>query len=179
MLIFEGSDCLGKSTAAKKAVRMVVEHDVAPVIYGHMTRPNGSFDFFQNYKPFISPYVIQDRFHLGSMAYHDGVMTEHHLRIVEGLIHAAGGVVVNIYCSNYHIYEQRIAADTRGNILSVQLMTEANQRFHVMALGRGHLRPIIDFNIDVGDGYVSDETIEAIVQTWMERRKEAMKLWTL
>lgn len=179
MLIIEGSDCLGKSTVVKKIASLVTQWDGHPVATAHMSRPNGSFDFFTGYRPFISPYVIFDRFHLGSLAYHNDVMTKVHLRIIEGWIRSAGGLVVLLYSSDEKWYRDRIEHDPRGNILPVDLMCEANRRFTDIAHSENNMA--IDYFIDVNEssGFVDDQFIERITKDWIECRREAIRTWTL
>lgn len=173
MLIIEGSDCLGKTTLANSILKRV--NEIAPklsAVISHMTRPDeNTFDFFTDYFPMIIPTVIQDRFHLGSLAYHDNKMTPENLRIIEGQIFSRGGFVVVLYASNFRRYWERLQQDTRSSILSKECQAEANRRFYLMVHDTtNRCRPIIDISYDVLPLFVSQVCINEIVDLWLARR---------
>jgi hypothetical protein len=177
MLVIEGSDGLGKTTFAKAIVRYVVEHDYYPVMYSHMTRQNGSFNFFEQYKPFCNPFTVQDRFHLGGIAYHTKKITLNRLRIIEGWIHGQGGQVIILYCPDFHQYEKYIEQDLRGNLLDTDLLIEANRRYYCMAEERSHPQPIFDEAIAVKPEeqiYPNEDTVERVAEEWIQRRREVL-----
>jgi thymidylate kinase len=177
MLIIEGSDCLGKTTLANSILKRVQELGEAATIR-HLGRPDATFDFYTDYFSMIEPTVIQDRFHLGALAYHDNVMTADHLRIIEGWIFSGGSLVILLYCEDFLAYRKRIENDHRRNILRNDILEEANKRYTLMADGRFLPAPIIDIKFNIypigGDfpNYVSSEQITLIVDLWLQRRKE-------
>lgn len=172
MLVIEGPDNVGKTVFAKAIVKYVVEHDCHSVMYQHMTRQNGSFNFFEDYKPLINPYAVQDRFHLGGLAYHEGVINVSQLRIIEGWIYGNGGLIILLHASDHRWYEERIHLDNRGNILDLPVMVEANFRYHNMIEKGG---PRIDVRWDVSGEHFPDEAfVESVAEQWIERRREIL-----
>ncbi|GAG05660.1 unnamed protein product, partial [marine sediment metagenome] len=114
MLIIEGSDCLGKTTLAKKIVLKMMEKGY-PTIYSHMGRPNEQlFDFFLDYKKMINPCAVMDRFHLGGLAYHHGKISPPRLEIINAWIRSVGGLIVVLYAGNGIQYRERLKNDERG-----------------------------------------------------------------
>lgn len=176
-LIIEGSDNLGKTTFAKKLIRYVWDHDKYPVMYSWMTRPNeATFDFFESYKMMINPYTIQDRFHLGAIAYHENKISAEHLNWIEEWIRDIGGFVVLLYAKDEQWYKEHIVKDNRGNLLANEILCKANSAFTRMAYGNHTLRPDIKFKFDVSDGnFISDANIEHIAEIWMQYRCRFMK----
>jgi len=174
MLIIEGSDCLGKTTLANNILKRVQELGEIATIR-HLGRPDTTFDFYTDYFPMIEPSVIQDRFHLGALAYHDGVMTPDHLRIIEGWIYSHGGFIILMYASDFRKYRKRIENDPRGNLLEVPILEEANKRFYELV--HCNKKAIIDFSWDMYDfkseeQYIGQYTINELTEQWLQRRKE-------
>jgi len=178
MLIIEGSDCLGKTTFAKKVVKRVSELGY-PVVYSWMTRPNESiFDFFLDYRKMINPYSVQDRFHLGGLAYHHNKIFPRELKIINSWIRSVGGLIVVLFAGDEEWYEQRIREDERGNLLNWPILCEANKIFKEYGLGGD-----CDFSLDILPEncqqpvpkkipcFVENIGIETIMREWINRRE--------
>jgi len=178
MLVIEGSDCLGKTTLAKAIVRKVSEMGI-PVVYSWMTRPNeDKFDFFHAYKDMLNPCAVQDRFHLGGLAYHKDKISSWRLQIINAWIRSIGGLIVVLYAADEEWYEQRIRADERENILSWPIMCQGNTFFKKYAR-TGDVD--YSFNIlpelcyDEFNGkpmFISDADIDELINEWISRRRE-------
>jgi hypothetical protein len=141
----------------------------------HMTRPDEeTWDFYTDYFPMIIPNVIQDRFHLGALAYHDNKMSAERLRIIEGWIYSRGGLIVLMYCSDFRLYRKRLEQDTRSSILTIDHQVQANQRFYGMVNCKKHV--LYDYAIDTTFAgtmkYPDEELVEKIANDWLKRRKE-------
>lgn len=175
MLIIEGSDCLGKTTLAKKIVVKMMEKGY-PTVYSHMTRPNESiFDFFLNYKKILNPCAVQDRFHLGGLAYHHDKITPQKLQIINAWIRAKGGLIVVLYAGDEVAYRKRLENDKRGNMLTIDKMCAGNNFFKRYALNqdkdwRFNIMPSMMNSLEV-PMYVSDFDIDEIVDEWIQRRQ--------
>lgn len=172
MLIIEGSDFVGKTTFANKLVVMAIEDAKYPVWYCHMSRPNPAFNWFEDYQDYLSKYAVQDRYHLGSLAYHDGVMDLATLRIIEGWLFSLGSFVVLFYCSDYDWYHERLTEHEQTvTNFDVDTLMEANHRFHSMGSFDTPVRPIVDYYIDIAPKYGYPETChaEAILDGWYKR----------
>jgi hypothetical protein len=185
MLIIEGSDCLGKSTIVKAISDKLMEPGCRHYTC-HMSRPDDSFNFFTDYANMMGVNTIQDRFHLGALAYHENTYTPAERTIIEGRLLMEGSVIVVLYAADFRWYENHIEADTRGNLLSRDKLCEANQRFAKMvSMQHQHhpLAPHIDFSFDISPAFghkkirwVSQTSINTITQEWLKRR-EAAERW--
>ena len=176
-LIIEGSDNLGKTTFAKKLVRYIWDHDKYPVMYSWMTRPNeNTFDFYNDYAMLINPWTIQDRFHLGAIAYHENKITAEHLNHIDGWIRDAGGFVVLFFAENKKWYKKHLAKDKRGNLLANKILCKANSIFTQIAVQDHPLRPQFAYAFDISDGrFVEDNFVKIIAKRWIERRQRIME----
>jgi archaellum biogenesis ATPase FlaH len=176
-LIIEGSDNLGKTILAKKLVRYVIDHGNYPVMYSWMTRPNeATFDFFTSYKMMLNSYTVQDRFHLGALAYHNNRISKRHLEYIEQWIENRGGFVVLLYANDEDWYKHHIARDDRGNLLANDALCKANSVFKKMAIGKHRLHPIIKYVFDISnERFVDDRCVQTIAEDWMRKRRESMK----
>lgn len=179
MLVIEGADCLGKTTLAKKIVRKVSEKGF-PVVYSWMTRPNEQiFDFFLDYKKMLNPCAVQDRFHLGGLAYHTDKISAQKLQIINAWIRSVGGLIIVLYAGDGEWYEQRIREDERGNLLSWPVMCKANAFFRNFSTSGGmdsdyafNILPCgIMKNKEDYPNYVSDNDVDELVEEWLERRQ--------
>jgi len=173
-LIIEGSDNLGKTTFAKKLIRYIWDHDKYPVMYSWMTRPNEeTFDFCESYKMMLNPYTVQDRFHLGALAYHKNKLSFSSLNLVEHWIENCGGLVVLFYAENESWYENYISKDKRGNLLDIQTLCKANSVFKRIALRKHKLHPMIDYAFDISEKHFpSDTAVKFIANDWIRKRRE-------
>lgn len=172
-LIIEGSDDLGKTTFAKKLIRYIWDHDKYPVMYSWMTRPNETaFDFFKSYQMMLNPYTIQDRFHLGAIAYHKDKITVEHLDHIEEWIREAGGLVVLFFAEDEKWYKEHLAKDKRGNLLANEILCKANSVFTQIATNQHPLRPSFSYAFDISGGqFVEDKFVELIAGCWIARRR--------
>jgi len=177
-LIIEGSDDLGKTTFAKKLIRYIWDHDEYPVMYSWMTMPNETtFDFFKSYEMMLNPYTIQDRFHLGALAYHkDKITIPHTLLCIERWIRDTGGFVILFFAEDERWYKEHLAKDKRGNLLANEILCKANFIFTQIANYHHPLRPWYDYAFDISDGhFVEDKFVKIIAERWIERRREFIK----
>lgn len=69
MLIVEGPDLVGKTTFCRALVRRADERGLFPAIYHHLSRLPSTWDPERDYLPLVSPFVVQDRFHLSEIVY--------------------------------------------------------------------------------------------------------------
>jgi hypothetical protein len=170
MLVIEGSDALGKTTFAKKIVRYVMDHDKYPCMYSWMTRPNeATFDFFESYKMWINPYTVQDRFHLGALAYHKDKLPSNRIHTVNDWIYGINGFIVVLYAEDEKWYREHINQDTRGNLLANDILCKANSIFK--KIGRSSHRHHPYFSFNVCNGFVGDDAVERIAECWMRQRR--------
>jgi hypothetical protein len=177
MLIIEGSDRLGKTTAINKMRALTAQWN-PPILYSHMSRPNEEkFDFYKDYRPLISTYTIQDRFHLGGIVWHDAI-SQCHLRRIEAWLDLVASKTIVLFASDFRWYEKWIKEDDRGNLLSDIAMIEANQEYYSMAMGRHPLHPKIDFSWDVKSQHVDEPQFVDLdtMQGWIRLWKDSLNL---
>jgi geranylgeranyl pyrophosphate synthase len=180
MLIIEGSDCLGKTTFARK-----LEHYCArflPTYYLHMTKQNmSSFDFLHDYERVIDSCIVADRFHLGTLAYPDHKMDENILRKIESSIYAASGLIMVIYASDLNWYQKILNNDKRPNMSTEtkQRMFEANlvyKSFVDCSFEYYNLQPSIDLALNIKSSgsfeiwWPDAAMISRVGNRWIERR---------
>lgn len=158
MLIFEGADNLGKTTAARSLC----------LPYQKMGRPPESFNFHTHYLPLINPAAVQDRFHLGSLAWHSGVMTEPHLRDIEKWLLQAGSVVVIFYAEDEDWYRSHLQLSDREQLFSVDGILAGNKVFKDIVHHSHELNPRYDFAFCASHDspYPSHEEVRSWMEAW-------------
>lgn len=169
MLIIEGGDCLGKTTAAKVAVDYIRKNTEIPVLYVHMSRPNEDrFDFYKGYEHLMCRHAVYDRFHLGGIAYHSEKIPPHRLSVLQGWIYSRGAYVVVMYTTDTKWYRERLEADDRGNILDIDKMLQGNLIFTNMAEQSTSIHNDYGFNVKTLHGEVQFPT-EKVIQFWCDQ----------
>ncbi len=167
MLILEGSDHLGKTTAAKGAVRLMNGRGDYPVRYQHMTRQAPSFNFASDYLDMMSLLAVQDRFHLGAIAYHEKVMPNECLRWLEGQILIRASVIVIFVCRNDLWYKERLQK-SKGQMFDVDFMVEANRRYVEMVEKR-----LVHYDfakyVNGPEDFPDESDIDLWIDVWLRR----------
>lgn len=177
MLILEGADCLGKTMAAKRLVELAHTNQFEyPVSYAHMSRPNQYFDFHTHYLDMISRFAVQDRFHLGSLVWHRGVMDEAKLRVIEGWLLSVGSLVVVFATDDETWYADHLKHSTKPEMFELDQIIEANRQFMTMiglGFNGGELEayPHVDeqYIVNGTNGFVPDALLETWLQKWYRR----------
>lgn len=178
MIVIEGSDALGKTTLAKKIVEKMMEKGF-PTIYSHMGRPNEQlFNFFFDYKKMINPCAVQDRFHLGGLAYHHDRISKQKLQIINAWIRSVGGIIIVLYAADEEWYRRRLENDERASILPIDAMCEGNSFFrNFSSVGRmdsDYSYNVLPCNVEWSNItkplYLNDYDIDELVEEWLERR---------
>jgi len=168
VLIIEGADELGKTTAAKRLVELAAEDGKYPIRYAHMSRPNSTFDFFNDYSDMFSLFAVQDRFHIGGMVWHKNAISTSALRIIEGRLYTLGSVVVVMHTSDKDWYDAALSKGKPQSFSTNDIVT-ANDMF--CALSQNNVVSS-DFIYDVKDGkYPSDDTLSMWLDCWYSRLK--------
>lgn len=190
MLILEGSDYLGKTTAANRLVELASERAargvklletgddltirdaIFPVRYCHMTRPNLAFDHFTDFQDLISVHAVQDRFHLGSLAYHENAITAETLSFIEAWLGNVGSYTVVFISTNKEWYEKRLQTSSRKEMFSIEQLCKVNDIYFDMVAGN-YLFPVkIDRTICIDENsWPTDELLNDILDCWYRRLK--------
>lgn len=177
MLVIEGADNLGKTTAAQKIVAMAAlraqsrPESFFPIRYTHMTRPNEAFDFFADYQDMVSKYAVQDRFHLGGLVWHQNKIDNASLRIIEGWLYSLGSFIVVFYSDDDVWYRRHLSDNQKKEMFKPQVLEQANRTFRMIAQGEHPARPAVDLAININGrkGFPSDSQLETILDAWSLR----------
>lgn len=176
MLILEGSDDVGKTTAAMRMVflaaqRAEVEERAAwryPVRYEHMTRPNAGFDFYRDYMDMVSMFAIADRFHIGGLVWHDAI-PYNKLKLIESWLLAVGSFTVLFVSDDPDWYTERLEARSRDHMFDAGTLMAANNSYLDMALGAYKFPVYHDQVIFVNHGWPDDNVLNTILDSWFDR----------
>lgn len=167
MLIIEGSDNLGKTKAAKRLLelsRSMAEWE-HPTYYSHMSRPHPSFNFSTDYIPRMSVDAIQDRFHLGSLVWHQGVMTDVKLRWLEGHLRIRGSFIVIFVASDRDWYDKHLQGSPKPEMFGHHALLNANDKYRSLVDSVDH-----DIVVDVsGEKWPDDAMLYEWLTEWKLR----------
>lgn len=185
MLILEGPDEIGKTTAAKTLVQLAADHadrvlqgihngKARPAFYSHMTRQNSAFDFFYDYQDLMSLHGIQDRFHIGALVYHSAVITEHRFRIVEGWLASLASYTVVMYAGTDKHYMELLDRCKKDQMFDREFCIATNGAYRSLACGEHDFPPHVD-EIWVSTPkmpYPDANTLRSWLDTWYDRLAE-------
>lgn len=175
MFLIEGSDNLGKTTAAKTLIKLCNTPDCPyPIRYGHMSRPNEDvFNFGSDYMDLISVFAVQDRFHIGGMFYHPNRISLPALRWIEGQMQIRGSFTVLLVAKETLWYEEHLRKFQKEEMFDIKYMLEANE-FFIHHAERTLAGDLDDFRFDVihdvsEDQFVTETQLFDWKQKWFER----------
>lgn len=178
MLVIEGPDNLGKTTACRRLVEIVKTLGLKAE-YRHMSRPNECFDWRHDYLKMMSPHYVQDRFHIGSILWHEKVMSLRRLQIIDSWICGLGGLVVLFYASDEKWYENSLRESKKEEMFSPDNILRANRLCKRIAESWATENVVadfvsVDFAYDVSRfGFADDRVLRTIADEWILRRLEA------
>lgn len=175
MLIIEGSDNLGKTTAARKIAAMMAEHFREPQradrYYKHMTKPPDDFDHAREYMERVGPHA-QDRFHLGALTY--GRLTNNGncpssrvMRIVQRYLRWHGCVVVVMHAERDWL---RRAQYAKEEMYRLDTILDVNDAFRALTRTTNGGEPYCDLDYDVSKrGFPGEEALREWFEAWRSR----------
>lgn len=164
MLILEGSDHLGKTTAAKRLVELAAQDARYPARYAHMSRPNSVFNFDSDYDDMMSRYAVQDRFHLGGAVWHEGVLNSAGIFEIDRRLRTYGTLTVVMYTSHESWYRERLVKHGKAELFGVDALLEANRKFAELSAHHADL----SYNVMSGE-YPSDLELRRWLKAWYAR----------
>lgn len=168
MLILEGADNLGKTTAAKRLVELAKVSGEFPVRYQHMTRPDeATFNFKSHYLDMISMYAVQDRFHLGGIVYHDNKLQEPALRWLEGNLLAHGSLCVIFVCNDLTWYEKHLRTEVKEEMFTIEKMINVN-KFYLRMVRENSVWMDDVMYVEEGN-FPTDEILKGWLDRWYAR----------
>lgn len=133
MLIIEGPDCVGKTTAARYIAQKT------GWAYKHMSKPGPDFDHFLDYMCLAGENAVWDRFHLGSLAYGIAITNEgqdqefERLRAVTRLLDFFGVTTVIMYSSDRDWMLSTAEHDERDQMYDTGKIVAVNDVYRWMA----------------------------------------------
>lgn len=169
MIVVEGSDLLGKTTASKTMVK-IARSMGHMALYAHMSRPPESFKFsVPEYAALMNPFFIYDRFHYGATVWHKDCMDDCVFQIIHSKIRAIGGLCVVLFTSDEDWYSSALVKDDKSHLhFSVGDLLVANRQY------KSGFRKESDFFFDIKDGqFPTENRLYGIVEQWLLRRMDA------
>lgn len=125
MLIFEGTDCTGKTTLAHACLSRLPGY-----VYQHLSKPDPSFDFLWGYIRMYNPRAVYDRFFLSELVYTvcrgEGCRVEHWQQEAMFDFISKHCYVVLMTASDEHL--TRLAGD-KPEMYSLAQIKQANELF--------------------------------------------------
>lgn len=184
MIILEGADGVGKTTAAWTMCKYLQSLEATPPsdvghtghkFYGHMSRPPEDFDHLSEYMDRVR-YGVQDRFHLGSIVY--GYIlgggtypSPQIMRVVQRYLVWQGCYVI-IFHAQRHWLKQHMQEllEKRNEMYRLDQILDANDAFRGLLCSSNRGEPYAHAGIDVTDGKFPDEaTLKMHVEIWRKR----------
>jgi thymidylate kinase len=173
MLIIEGADCVGKTTLAKKLLRVLDNH-----VYAHFTRLPSGFDYYWGYVERMSVNIVQDRFHLSEIVYSrvrgvESPLTPELYRLVDAQVRLRAGYTILI-TADEGLVRKRWDKGQMYNIDDTLRAVSLYNDLTEVRLGFGDFSdytPDIDayYHCTEGNPYVPDYIIDQMVNDYYRR----------
>jgi thymidylate kinase len=173
--VIDGSDCTGKTTLAKRCVELLNARGF-PHVYHHLSRLPRCWERQapMNYERLISPWVVQDRFHVSNPVYaavepRKPEITQAEYALVEATLRLRGAYVV-IVTAEPALIERRFVAERE--MYSLRQVLQVNEWFRSIAVTgdfhgfETHADQVI--HCDESDEWPSDKA-EEIVESYLGR----------
>jgi broad-specificity NMP kinase len=166
MLIIEGADGVGKTTAALRLCTM------SGLERRHMSRPPEDYDHLSEYVDGVHRGV-QDRYHLGSIVY--GRMlgrgtypTAAEMRLVQAYLRWQGCLVV-VLTADRPWLEERLLQNPKEEMYSNELILDANDSYRSLAHSTNRGEPYADVVHNVSRlGWPNDDNLREWTERWNE-----------
>lgn len=170
MIVVEGSDNVGKTTACLALARMIAEETRRrpEECYRHMSRPPPGFDHMREYSEMVGPHA-QDRFHLGAVAYGrlgaDGTCpSARQMRIVQRMLRWQGVLVVVMHAERDWLRRSQFA---KQEMYALDTILDVNDAFRMLAVTANRGEPYCDLDYDVSKhGYPDERVLRGWVDQW-------------
>ncbi len=176
-MILEGADKTGKTTAAQSLCEMMSKElgDGAPgKFYSHMSRPPANFDHVVGYMDPVRA-CVQDRFHLGAIAYGrilgcGGCPTPREMLTVQRYLRWQGCVVVVFHAQRNWLSHQLLSqVDIDEEMYKFDQILDVNDVFTALARTHNRGEAYADYSFDVTDGWPGEEVLGGWFSDWKGR----------
>jgi len=176
MIIIEGADGVGKTTFCRKLCDVFVAQmgSTAAGWYSHMSRPAENFDHVTGYMRAVRAGV-QDRFHLGSIAYgkllgSGTYPTPRKMAIVQRYLEWQGCCVVVLRAERDWLKRELLARpDLDKEMYQLDQILDVNDAFTALANSHNRGNSWAHSMIDVTDGWPGEEDATRIFNVWKAR----------
>lgn len=169
MLIIEGTDGVGKTTLCRRLLAGLPGHR-----YGHMSRPPAGFDHHWGYVALAAPDLVQDRFHMGDVAYAHArgeppSLTPDRYAMVDAALRPLGSFVV-VVTADEGLVRARWTPD---QMYDLGRTLAAGRAFLDVASRPDWYRADVDCHLhcDAGRPYVDDDQVDEVLSRYRERRR--------
>lgn len=184
MIVLEGSDCVGKTTLARRLFELIPERTkYHSVMHRHFTKTPRRFHRYHGYAECVQRNVVFDRFHLSHLAYRACVeddpqtMTPLMYEAVDARISLVGGIVV-VLCPPNDVIKERFGSTNKEEMYDLELALKVND-FFVTNLRHGRMTHVNDLGlykpkIDIifNQAYDVDYMSNEIIDVWSKRQYE-------
>lgn len=176
MIIIEGADAVGKTTAAQTLCKLIQARfrtdATVRELYRHMSKPSDDFDHFSDYVTLIHEGV-QDRFHLGAMVY--GKMlgcgrypTSRKMRCLQRYLRWTGCVTVILTGERKWLSDQ-LEKSPKTEMYAKEQILDANECYKALATSHNRGENWADIWLDVTTEWPSEKVLSGVIETWRTR----------
>lgn len=142
MLIIEGSDKLGKTTLAHAIVKEANSRRKYPALYGHFTKLPDTWDAESDYRRYVSPWTVMDRFHMSDPVYRAmdrgrTSMTQKAYKEIDQMVKKLGGFTVLMTCPEDELRRRWKETESRDEMYDVDKAVTVNALYGLVMSGEG------------------------------------------
>lgn len=176
MLIFEGPDLAGKTTAAHRALQRLPRH-----MYRHFGLLPAGFDYFHDYEVHSGHYFVQDRFHMSEVVYGSVCrgrtpLTPNLYRMVDGMLALKGVMTVIICFEDTNLLKDRYSA--RKEQFDLGACLAVNSAYFDIENTFDEYDMNYDFFVTLNqdEPFISDSKLDVILDAYIEREQELLNV---
>jgi len=173
MIIIEGTDCVGKTTLAKKIEAQ------AGLLYRHLSKPPDGFHPYYGYLPLMNRNFVCDRLWLSDIAYRQAEDTQCKITpFIRDMLIAQqtllGAVQIVITCDR-ELLKQKYKPETE--MYDVQTLLNANDAFSIMEMSGKLFGIDLRFRLTEAIPWVNDGMLEQIVRLHAKKQMDLIELF--
>lgn len=178
MIIVEGPDGVGKTTVARAIQSEMWRRLGRCPTYRHMTKPIDNFDFYWGYEAQMERYSVQDRFHLGELAYgarcYPCRQNAINLKLIRARLQQLGAVVVVItakstWFDRYYVEKKEMFTKAQINEVAFAFIDQIWYEWPDIYFDTMHINSL-------KYPWPTGEFIKGVVDLWMARQIEVQSV---